>query len=155
MKDESRTTYIHQELCNVPMDKDSYQKFLANHERDMQETNLSSFFNDYLAEHPGLTVPEIIRRSRVSGDYARQIINGRRPRPSKYKLLALCIGAGMNIIETRRALQYAGCPALYDKDNVDAGIIICINNGCNNVADVQAFLIEAGEEDPFEEKRPN
>lgn len=149
MKNESRTTHMHQELCNVPMNKESYQKFLANHEDDMQKSTLSSFFNEFLFEHPELTVPEIIRRSNISADYARQIINGRRPHPSKYKLVALCIGAGMNIIEVRRALQYAGCPALYDKNNVDAGIIICINNGCNNVADVQAFLLDAGEMDPF------
>ena len=150
MKDESRTTHVHQELCDVPMNQDRYKEFLANHKEDMHLPTLSSFFNAYLAEHPTLSVPEIIRRSNLSGDYARQIINGRRPHPSKYKLLALCIGAGMNIIETRRALQYAGCPALYDKDNVDAGIIICINGGCNDVTEVQTFLLEAGERDPFE-----
>ena len=55
----------------------------------------------------------------------------------------------MDIIETRRALQYAGCPTLYNKDKVDAGIIICINHGCNNMADVQAFLMKNGVEYPF------
>lgn len=146
---ESSTTHMHQELCEVPMTPEGYHEFLSNHKKDMQLPTLASFFNEYLATHPDLTVPEIIRRSGLSGNYARQIINGRRPHPSKYKLLALCIGAGMNIVETRRALQYAGCPTLYDKNNIDAGIIICINHGCNNVADVQAFLVDVGEEDPF------
>lgn len=149
MKDESRTTHIHQELCDVPMNQDRYKEFLKNHKDAMGSPSLSAFFNEYLGKHPELSVPEIIRRSNLSGDYARQILNGNRSHPSKYKLLALCIGAGMDIIETRRALQYAGCPALYDKDNVDAGIIICINGGCHDVTEVQAFLLEAGEKDPF------
>ena len=146
---ESRTTHMRQELNDVPMTPTGYRNFLSHHQKDMQLPTLASFFNDYLASHPDLTVPEIIRRSNLSGNYARQIFNGHREHPSKYKLLALCIGAGMDIIETRRALQYAGWPALYDKDKVDAGIIICINHGCNNVADVQVFLIENGVEDPF------
>ena len=146
---ESRTTHMRQELQDVPMTPTGYRKFLSNHKKDMHLPTLASFFNDYLASHPDLTVPEIIRRSNLSGNYAHQILNGHREHPSKYKLLALCIGAGMDIIETRRALQYAGCPALYDKDTVDAAIIICINHCCNNIIDVQNFLMENGVTDPF------
>ena len=71
---ESRTTHMRQELQDVPMTPTGYRKFLSNHKKDMHLPTLASFFNDYLASHPDLTVPEIIRRSNLSGNYAHHLL---------------------------------------------------------------------------------
>ena len=84
----------------------------------------------------------ILRNAGISENYGRQFFNGHKKKPSKYQLTAVCIGAGMNLKETQRALKLAGCAELYPRIDVDAAIIICINNGIHKVADIEEFFLK-------------
>lgn len=146
---ESRTTNLFQELRNLPKDNHAYQNFLSSRQAERQYTSLYEFLTTYLATHPDITIPSIVFRSNLSPNYVYPILNGKRLHPSKYKLVALCIGAHMNIKKTQRALMLAGCTELHPKIDADAGIILCINNDCDTVMEVEAFLEESGVRSPF------
>lgn len=146
---EARTTKLFQELESLSKSNHAYQSFLSAHQTEQQYTSLHDFLTAYLAAHPDITTPDIIFRSNLNQNYVYPILNGTRLHPSKYKLIALCIAARMNIKETQRALMLAGCTELHPKINADAGIILCINDGCDTVMEVEDFLIENGVEDPF------
>lgn len=147
--EDARTTKLFQELDLLSKDNQSYQTFLHNREEETHYASLSDFLNAYFASHPDLTTPDIIFHSNLNQNYVYPILNGTRPHPSKYKLVALCIGAHMDIKSTQRALTLAGCSELYPKIPADAGIILCINNGCKSVTEVEEFLLENGVASPF------
>ncbi len=98
------------------------------------------FFNDYLKSHPNIDVTSAIRRSNLDRGYAYQILNGRKPHPGKYKLVMLCICIGMKLKDIQRALTISGCAVLYPKINLDAALIVCINNEYNSAIQVNEFL---------------
>ncbi len=147
-KHESRTTILFQELNEISQGHQSYNNYLNNRKNEVIYHSLKEYIDDYLYHHPDITIPDIIRDSNLSKNYVYPICSGKK-NPSKYKLIAFCIGAHMNLKETQRALTLAGCSELYPKIPVDSGIIICINQGYNNVANVDLFLDAHGLESPF------
>lgn len=98
------------------------------------------FFNDYLKSHHNIDVTSAIRRSNLDRGYAYQILNGRKPHPGKYKLVMLCICIGMKLKDIQRALTISGCAVLYPKINLDAALIVCINNEYSSAIQVNEFL---------------
>ncbi len=146
---DTRTTKLFQELETVSKDNKSYQNFMNKHQDEKTYSSLKEFLNEYFAAHSDLTVADIIFRSNLNSNYVYPICNGKREHPSKYKMTAFCIGAHMNLRETQRSLTLAGCCELHPKNPADAGIIICINQGCDTVMEVEEFLLENGVESPF------
>lgn len=146
---ETRTTKLFEELNSLSNSKDSYQSFLFERQKERQHSSLHEYLTAYLADHPDLTIPNIIFRSNLNQNYVYPILNGIKKHPSKYKLVALCVGMGMDLEETQRALKLAGCAELYPKVDEDAGIILRINNGCHDVPEIEAFLEESGVRNPF------
>lgn len=146
---ETRTTKLFDELNSLPINKHAYKTFIAERQKERQYTSLCDFFNSYFLAHPELTIPDIIQRSNLNHNYVYAILNGSREHPSKYKLVALCIGAGMNLADTQRALKLADCAELHPKIDEDAGIILYINNGCHSVPEIEDFLEDANVRNPF------
>lgn len=100
--------------------------------------------SDYLNEHIGkkrLLVSDIVKRSGLSRDYAYAIINGNRKKPTKDRIIALCLAMHMSLVETQRALKLCGM-VLYAKNKRDAAFIICINREIYDLDKVNDFLIE-------------
>ncbi len=102
----------------------------------------AQYFNEYIGEN-NLILSEVIDRSGISKNYAYNIVNGSR-NPSRDKIIALCIGAGMNVSTCNRALKIAKEGVLYPKDERDARIIIGINSGITKVIDINIVLEQAG-----------
>ena len=85
---------------------------------------------------------EVIKKSNISRNYVYNIVNGDR-NPGRDKIIALCIGAGMNYSEINRALKIAGEGVLYPKNERDARIAAAVNNGIDSVVNLNIIL--AGE----------
>ena len=100
------------------------------------------FYVKFISEK-NIDIPEILKRSCVSRNYIYNILNGDRE-PSRDKILALCIAAGMDFAKTNRALELAGKRRIYPKDERDARIAIMINQGVQNVTDVNIMLDSYG-----------
>ncbi len=120
---------------------------------NIPEGNLSSFFNGYLAEHPEKSLPEIVKDSCLDRNYAYQIIDGKKNKVGRDRIIALCFAARMNLNDTNRALRFSNNQELYIKNNRDGAIMVAINlmNSKNpdyqTVMQLNNFLIKRGEEE--------
>lgn len=96
-----------------------------------------------IAKHD-LKISQIIKNSGISQSYAYEILNGTKPHPSRDYLLALCLGAHMDLKTTQHALRIAQLGELYAKVPRDAAIMMHINNEKWNLIDINIFLKEHG-----------
>ena len=147
-KKESRTTILFQELEEISKGHKSYENYINERKGEKTFHSLKDYIDDYFFLHPDITPSVIINDSNLSKNYVYPICNGTK-HPTKYKLTAFCIGAHMNLKEIQKALSLAGCSELHPKIPEDSGIIICINQGCKNVTEVELFLDKHGLESPF------
>ena len=106
--------------------------------------SFSEFFKEYI-DCNGLTLSDIIKNSSINKNYVYQIVDGKK-QGSRDKLLALCIGAGMNFTATNRALKAGGKNPIDPKNPRDARIAVCINQNIRKVMKVNIILEENGME---------
>lgn len=97
---------------------DSYIKENQSYFVDRNVTELLS----ELYEHKNISKAELARRASMSEVYLHQLFSGRR-KPSRDKLLCLCIGMELTIDETQRLLKEAAYAQLYPRIRREA--IIC------------------------------
>ena len=97
--DEKSTDDLSQELM-VESDIDSYIKENQPYFVDRSITELLS----ELYDHQNISKAELARRASMSEVYLHQLFSGRR-KPSRDKLLCLCIGMELTIDETQRLLK--------------------------------------------------
>lgn len=138
MKAQETTARLESILSNV-RDKTSADRYIDRYTGAGYDS-FAQYFNEYIGEH-NLVLSEIIDRSGISRNYAYNIVNGTR-NPGRDKIIALCIGAGMNVSACNRALKIAKEGVLYPKDERDARIIIAINSGAVKVMDIN-FILES------------
>ena len=85
----------------------------------------------------------LIELSGIERYYYYQIMKGKR-HPSRDKILRLCIGAGLTLRETTRALELSENAPLYPKSRRDIIITVAINQSAT-VIDTNLLLFEYGE----------
>lgn len=134
-----KTLELENILQNVKSEKE-IKEYMEKYTKDNYST-FSEYFNAYLADNK-LKLTEVIERSNVSRNYVYNIVNGDR-NPGRDKIIALCIGAGMNYSEINRGLKIAGEGVLYPKNERDARIAVAANNGIKSVVELNIIL--AGE----------
>lgn len=115
--------------------------FLKAHKDDRYKS-FSDYINAYIGEKD-IRIPDLRLKSGISPDYIYGIINGNR-KPSRDKVISVCVGAGMTYDETNRALEIAKLGILYPKDERDVRIAIAINKGIDDVSRVNEILSEYG-----------
>lgn len=106
--------------------------------------DLADYLNRYIASHPNLSVPQIIKDSLLNRNYAYQILNGQRKNPSRNHLIPLCMAMHMDLDETNRALKIGKSGTLYSKEKRDALIILCIHQKQYDLMKVNELLYEHG-----------
>ena len=106
----------------------------------MEESNIDSYIKENepyfidrsvtellsaLYEKQNISKAELARRASMSEVYLHQLFSGRR-KPSRDKLLCLCIGMELTIEETQRLLKEAAYAQLYPRIRREAIIYHCI-----------------------------
>lgn len=109
-----------------------------NHYKD-----LGDFLMQYIASH-SLELNVVVQNSRLSKDYAYQILNGTKKNPSRDKLIPLCLAMHMDLDSAQRALKISKAGTLYSKDKRDAVIMLCFNKKIYNIIEVNDLLHEHG-----------
>lgn len=117
--------------------KEELETYLQNH--TTTDLSFPEYFQIYLQQNE-LETADVISASGLERHYAYQILNGTKTRPSKNKIIALCIGAHMNLKDTQRCLKLSKNASLYPKDTGDALIITHINNEQWNIVKLNAEL---------------
>ena len=132
------TDHLDQQLKSTSLE--NFSNYLKNLQ---QLPSLQDFFSVYIAKHD-LKISQIIKNRGISHSYAPDIFNGTKPHPSRDYLLALCLGAHMDLKTTQHALRIAQLGELYAKVPRDAAIMMHINNEKWNLIDINIFLEEHG-----------
>lgn len=119
-----------------------FPSYLEKYENELKNFSFSDYFQKVLSEK-GVSRSTTISNSGIEVHYGYQILNGSK-KPSRDKIICLCIGAGFNLKETQRALNFAEMGPLYPKRMRDAVIILAINHGINYVWKVNDILSQYG-----------
>lgn len=80
--------------------------------------------------------------SNIDKGYFYNIVNGDR-QPKRDKVIAICIGCGMDITHLNRALRISKYSKLDPKDERDLRIRFAVNSGYKSVIQINLMLNEA------------
>lgn len=98
-----------------------------------------TYFENIIKEN-NIKKSKLIEASNIDRTYGYQILNGTK-KPSRDKILQLCLSCKLNMDNTQRALILGNVGQLYAKNPRDSIIIFSINK-CLNVIDTNNLLDE-------------
>ncbi len=113
MKEKS-TGDLSQELMNQP----NLDQYITENQAYFADVDVSAFLTN-LYEKCGLSKAELARRAEMSEVYLHQVFSGRR-RPSRDRLLCLCVSMEVSLEDTQRLLKQVGYAPIYLKLKRDA-----------------------------------
>lgn len=132
-----KPTYELDRILNS-VEPENFDKYRHAENTD-SDISLSEFFNSYIGLH-NLELCDVVKHSDIPSNYAYGILNGNRQKPSRDRVIALCLACRMNLTDTNRALKIAKLSPLYSKFSRDAAIIIMINKCEFNIGIINEFL---------------
>ena len=91
-----------------------------------ESLSLDEYLENKLADK-GISKSQAIKNSNLDRTYGYEIFKGQKI-IGREKLIAICIGIGLNLTETQRVLTIGKQKILYAKDARDSIIIFYINN---------------------------
>ncbi len=123
--------------------------FYNGHDSRLAErmAHLSDTFSEYLLyliKSKGMTNADVYKRATVDKKVFSKIKNNRDAHPQKITALCLCVGAQLNIDETRDLLARAGY-ALSPSDKTDVIFSYFIENGIYDIIQLDIELEEYGQ----------
>jgi hypothetical protein len=137
-----------QEAINKAVLEDDFEDFLEKSESAIAKRmlHLSDTFQEYLfylIEQKGLTNADVYKRAIMTKQLFSKIKNNPQYHPDKDTALKLCIGAKLNLDETRDLLARAGY-ALSPCDKKDIIFTYFIERGMYDMIDIDIVLEEFG-----------
>lgn len=126
MSTESPSTGELQNILLNTHSSNGLADYLKQHTVSDSGLSFASAFEDFMKKH-NLKKATVIQGSNLDRTYAYQILNGTKL-PSRDKVLALGISAGLSVKEIRRLLECAKTGILYSRSARDAVILYGIEN---------------------------
>lgn len=117
-----------EELMEILKQKKSIHAYFTEEIDELEFASLAEHL-ELLLNEKGLCKNDVIKRSNMDKNYAYQIFNGNKTHPSRDKMIALAIGMGLNVMETRKLLRIAGACDLYPRNPRDSVLIYCLHKG--------------------------
>ena len=142
MLDESTTKKLNDILSHIN-DTKAMESFMSNPKITDEYKTFIKYYRS-LPQVQALTDSDLINLSGIEKSYYYQIFKGTR-NPSRDKVLRLCIGAGLSMRETTRALELSQLAPLYPKNRRDIIISVAINQHAS-VLDTDLLLDKYREE---------
>lgn len=125
---ENETVELMRILKNI--DDESYlDEFVKITSTNFSDLSLPNFFQN-ICKEKGISKSDLIKNAEIDRTYGYQILNGTK-KPSRDKLLKLCISASLDIEESNKALKLGNVGQLYPKNPRDSIIIFGINKKLN------------------------
>lgn len=115
------------ELLNLIAKEGNISKFLDENSSEFENTTLDQELSRLLCKSQK-SKAEIIRLTNLDKTYVYQIFDGSKPRPSRNKLLAICLAMGVDLHETQLVLRLGHSEQLHPRSIRDSVIIYAINH---------------------------
>lgn len=139
--DESTTKKLSEILSSIDNTRD-----MENYMELPKVEDSFKSFSEYFRALPAVQKAgssELIRLSGLERSYYYQVMKGAR-RPSRDKILRLCLAAHLDLRETTRALELSGNAVLYPRNRRDIILTVAINQ-LATVNDTNLLLYKYGE----------
>ena len=120
----------------------SLEDFLNQNQSELSNAPLAEHIQNMIASK-SMTRADVVKACNLNEIYAYQIISGAR-RPSRDKLLCLCIAMKASLEETQELLYHGGFAPLYVRSQRDSIIIFGISHG-ESILQVNSNLYDHGE----------
>ena len=137
MKKDTNT--LQSELAEAP----SLKQFLEDNDSQFQIPGTVEILQAMIAERK-LKKNQLAERAHMSEVYLHQILSGSR-RPSRNRLLCLCIGMQAGVEETQELLKRSGQAILYSRSRRDAVILYGLLHQLS-LTEINDQLFDAGED---------
>ena len=105
------------DLSRGLMSEPNLESYLAQNQEFFSREDITQELNQFY-QRTGLTKAALARRAGMSEVYLHQVFSGRR-KPSRDRLLCICIGMSVSLEETQRLLKRAAYARLYPKHKRD------------------------------------
>ena len=135
-----------EKIENIQIDMNNTKEldeFLSQMDKSMIHGDFVDYFRS-LPEFKNISDSKLIDLSGIEKSYYYQIMKGTR-KPSRDKVLRMCIAVGLSMRETTRALELNESATLYSKNRRDIIITVAINQRLN-IIDTNILLDKYGEE---------
>lgn len=113
------------DLLNDIDDESNLDIFISNTLNNSKNIKLYEYFEKIFKEK-NLKKSTVIKNADLDRTYAYEILRGDK-KPSRDKILQICIGANLSLEETNKALKIGDCGELYPKILRDSILIFAIN----------------------------
>ena len=114
------------DILNSIDNKNNLTKYITKAKLNYNSLDFNNYFEELL-NMKNLKKSTIIEFSNLDRTYAYQILNGKK-KPSRDKILQLCIAANLNFDEVQKCLTLGNVGQLYAKSPRDSAIIFGIKN---------------------------
>ena len=129
-------------LENELKSSDTLDAFLKQNHEELSNAPLSEHIQNLIVSK-GLTRSDVVKASNLNEIYAYQIISGAR-RPSRDKLLCLCIAMKATLDETQNLLIHGEFAPLYVRSQRDSIIIFALTHA-QTILELNNNLYDHGE----------
>ncbi len=140
---KTRKTKDLEKVFNHIHDEDTLNDYL----NDIQNTSYPSFYEYYASLTKDCDKSKLVQDSGIERSYCYHILNGTK-KPSRDKILCLCLAAKFSTEQTRRALEIANEGILYAKSSRDTLIQYAINQKLTVIE--TNILLEEHQEKPLD-----
>lgn len=131
------------ELMSQLTENTNIDKYVKENEGSFIDTPLSEMLNK-IAKEKHIVKSEAFKRAEINDIYGYQLFSGSR-RPSRDKLIALCVGMELTLEETQNILKCSEFAQLYPKTKRDSIIIAGINQK-QSVFEINGVLFQYKED---------
>lgn len=130
-------------LLKALMTSDTLENYFKSNKDYLIDCSLPDHLNALLEEKE-LTKAAVIKNAELNEIYGYQIFSGKR-KPSRDKLVMLCIGMALGLEETQQVLKLAGYAFLYPKKHRDCILIYGLQHGLS-IYEINEILYDRNEE---------
>lgn len=119
------TDDLRQELMSAP----NLDRYINSNREQFSDRSVADLLTELYKKHP-ISKAALARRAGMSEVYLHQVFSGRR-KPSRDRILCLCVGMGATLEETQVLLKQASYAQLYPKNRRDVIISFGLLHGAN------------------------
>lgn len=133
------------ELINELKSAKNIDAFVSENQEEMSDMSLSEYLQELLKKYH-LDKSEVFRRAQMTDtNYGYELFRNDVKKPSRDKLIRICMGFPLTIEETQKVLRCGKVRPLYPRERRDAYVMFALKNG-QSIHYLNDILYDNGEQ---------